>query len=215
MRIAGIPEIELHDVQVSLDRLIALLDVKGGRPGFIMSSAVVPVVDVTQLVERSGNLRGGVSGIGTLIDPQGGGYRWVNGTAIVITAAINNAIDFVSFQNLVPEFTDFREQRLRIKQAYLEATFTVADQTVQPQFVYIPQDGVTILEHITAHGFLVPQGPLAARQSMLERLPTQRLETETNTTTQMLGVRYSAAGTLAVGTPITLNPRLLLRVEPR
>jgi len=215
VKIFGTPEIELHDVQVSLDRLIALLDVKGGRPGFRMSSAVVPVVDVTQLVERSGNLRSGVSGIGSIIDPQGGGYRWVTGATISIEAAINNAIDFVSFQNLLTEFTDFREQRIRIKQAYLEAAFTVVDQTVQPQFVYIPQDGVTILEHITAHGFLVPQGPLAARQSMLERLPNQRLERETNTTTQCLGVRFSAAGTLAVGTPISLFPRLLLRIEPR
>lgn len=44
-------DVFLSRVQVSLQRLMQLLDVKGGDAGFDLSSAIVPVVDVTRLLE--------------------------------------------------------------------------------------------------------------------------------------------------------------------
>lgn len=51
----GMPGVRLSAVQVSLRRLLRLLNVTGSSPGFDLSSAVVPIVDVSRLVELEGD----------------------------------------------------------------------------------------------------------------------------------------------------------------
>lgn len=51
-----LPGVILSGVQVSLQRLLRMLQVKGGTGSFDLSSAIVPMVDVTKLVEAEGNL---------------------------------------------------------------------------------------------------------------------------------------------------------------
>lgn len=51
-----LPGVILSGVQVSLNRLLRMLQVKGGTGSFDLSSAIVPTVDVTHLLEAEGNL---------------------------------------------------------------------------------------------------------------------------------------------------------------
>jgi len=211
-RLPGAQGIVLSDVQVSLQDLLALLEVKGGTGSFDLSSAIVPVVNVGELLERRS--AGQFGGLGVLSDPMRG-FIWLLGAPITINAAINNAIDFTSFQGLVTGFINAAEQRLRVKQTFIQAEFTVADQIVQVSFIYMLADGVTILEHLTPNEAIAPQGPLAAHQTLINRLPNQRLERQTDTTDISLGVKFTSQGTLGGANVITLRPRILLRVEPR
>lgn len=78
----GLPGVALDAIQVSLHRLIRLLDVKTSR-GFDLSSAVVPVVDVTHLIENEGN-RGALNNEVAIdraynavaVGPHGATERW-------------------------------------------------------------------------------------------------------------------------------------------
>lgn len=51
MALSPVPGITLSGVQVSLQNLIKLLQIKGRNPGFDLSSAVVPIVDISRLIE--------------------------------------------------------------------------------------------------------------------------------------------------------------------
>lgn len=56
-----IGSVRLSNVQVSLQRLVKMLQVKGRGVGFDLSSAVVPVVDVTALIESEAARPGYIS----------------------------------------------------------------------------------------------------------------------------------------------------------
>lgn len=62
MKLLGLPQIELSSVHVSLRRLLNLLNVKG-RTSFLLSGAVVPIADVTSLIEGEAGLLSSVNDI--------------------------------------------------------------------------------------------------------------------------------------------------------
>lgn len=184
--------IDLRPIQVDMQRLIDLLDVKGRTRGFDLSTAIVPVVDVGQILELAGGKLGALAPLASPFEvpfphaPQAGtpelpfyarGFSWMSSVGFSDAANVTDSLSELGPLQNAAGFP-FERALVRVAAIAAQVSFSAANQEVLVEVIGGTAAATTIHSvfptfHMTAPFAIPPASPLVT--AFVQFNPPQRV----------------------------------------